>query len=88
MAVKNQKIKLSVAIKRGEKEINEVSLRNPMGGDLRGVSGLGLIQLETDAVCKVVGRVSDPMIDEATFYQMPSKDIVALGIGLSNFLGD
>lgn len=79
-------ITLAKPFKRGDTDIETVSLREPMGGDLRGVSLANLINMDIGAVGKVLSRVSNPMVDVATFENMTARDITNLSLGLVSFL--
>lgn len=71
-------VNLTNPILRGETEITQVTLREPKGGDLRGLSIQQLNQSDYNAVRTLVPRISVPPILETDFDAMPAADIAAL----------
>jgi len=88
MTENNETIVLKEPIKRGEKEITEVMLREPKAGELRGVNLSDLLQMDVVTVGKVLERVSDPMIDSRTFAKLNPVDLTNLSVGLVSFFVD
>jgi len=86
--VTNSIVKLTQPIQRGETEITEVLLREPKGGDLRGVYLADLMQMDVATVGKVVDRISTPMIDPATFAELPPVDLMAISMEVVSFFVD
>ncbi|MGX2040667.1 phage tail assembly protein [Methylocaldum sp. MU1018] len=81
-------VKLSTPIKRGDKEITEITLREPSAGELRGVSLANLLQMEVGTVSKVLERVSEPTLDAAALADLPARDLTSLSLELVNFFVD
>lgn len=86
--VNNEIVKLNQPITRGEKQITDVLLREPKGGDLRGINLSDLLQMEVGTVTRVVERISTPLIDPATFNELPPTDILNLSLGVISFFAD
>lgn len=86
--VNNEIVKLSKPIKRGDEDITEVLLREPKGGDLRGINLSDLMQMEVSSVGKVLDRISTPMIDPGTFANLPAVDLLNLSVGVVSFFVD
>ncbi|MDO8931503.1 MAG: phage tail assembly protein [Rhodocyclaceae bacterium] len=82
----NDPIKLEIPIKRGETEITEVTLRRPKSGELRGVSLIELLQMNVDAVSKVLPRISDPSLTPFEVSELDPADLVKMGAEVSSFL--
>ncbi|HEX8963632.1 MAG TPA: phage tail assembly protein [Rhodocyclaceae bacterium] len=84
---KNQSVTVTLdePIQRGEDKITEVVLRRPKAGALRGVSLMELMNMQTDAIIKVVPRVSSPTLNEPDVAGMDSADLAQLGIALAGF---
>ena len=55
-------------------------------GDLRGVSLVELMQMNTDAIVKVLPRVSHPSIVPHEVKDMDITDVLQVGTELVNFL--
>ncbi|MBR8114443.1 phage tail assembly protein [Burkholderia cenocepacia] len=77
---------LDTPIKRGEQEITEVTLRKPAAGELRGTSLNALVNLDVDALGKVLPRISSPMLTEFDVQQLDPADLVQLGVAFASFL--
>jgi hypothetical protein len=80
-------VTLTTPLKRGDTEITQITLHKPNAGALRGVSLRACLDMETDAVCTVVPRISDPKItpqEMATAIEAP--DLLQLGAALAGFL--
>lgn len=81
-----QKIQLETPIKRGESEIAAIEIRKPMAGSLRGVSLRALLDFETDAIIKVLPRISEPPLTEAECGRLDPADLVQSGAAIAYFL--
>lgn len=79
-------IKLEQPLKRGDTEITEITLHKPNSGNLRGVSLREVLEMNTDAVCTVIPRISDPKITPQEMPQIEPCDLVSMGAALANFL--
>ena len=79
-------ITLNKPIKRGEKEIGEIDLREPSAGELRGVSLGELSQLNTDAVLKLLPRLTLPAITENEADDMPVSDLMKFASAIYDML--
>jgi hypothetical protein len=86
MSNENTTVQLETPIQRGEKTISEIQLRKPNGGDLRGLSLVSLMQMETDSIIKVLPRISMPTLTENDVIHMAIGDLSQIGIVLSGFL--
>ncbi|HDR9359262.1 TPA: phage tail assembly protein [Burkholderia vietnamiensis] len=80
------KITLDTPIKRGEQEITEITLRKPAAGELRGTSLNALVNLDVDALGKVLPRISSPTLTEFDVQQLDPADLVQLGVAFASFL--
>lgn len=70
-------IMLETPIIRGETTIHEVTLRKPLGGDLRGLSIQSLMQCDYNACRTLVPRIAMPQILDTDFDTMPADDVAA-----------
>ena len=77
---------LDSPIKRGSSEINEVTLRKPMAGELRGVTLTDLLQMDVLALRKVLPRITNPTLTEHEIGQMDPADLVQLATLVTGFL--
>jgi hypothetical protein len=81
-----ESVTLDAPITRGEQTVSEVTLRKPTAGELRGTSLNALVNLDVDALCKVLPRISSPTLTEFDVQQMDSADLVQLGVAFAGFL--
>lgn len=75
-------IKLKKPLKRGDKEISEVTIREPKGGELRGVSLGDFSELNVDVILKVLPRVSSPAITEQEGESLHLMDLMSIGFAM------
>lgn len=83
---KNNTVTLDEPIKRGDKLVTEVEVRKPTAGELRGASLYELMQLNTDAMIKVLPRITIPALQEAELKQLSPADLVQLATEVVGFL--
>lgn len=79
-------VTLDKSLQRGEQTIGMIHLRKPEGGALRGVSLLDLIQMNTDAVKKVLPRISDPILTAADCEALDPADLFECAAEIAGFL--
>lgn len=79
-------ITLDTPIKRGETTIEKVTLRKPNAGELRGTSLQALVNLDVDALSKVLPRITQPTLTEAEVARMDPADLVQMGATFAGFL--
>lgn len=79
-------ITLDEPIKRGETTITRIELRKPNAGALRGCSLRALLDFETDAIIKVLPRISEPPLLEGECNRMDPADLVKAGAVIAGFL--
>ncbi|SOT45083.1 phage tail assembly protein [Burkholderia cenocepacia] len=73
-------------IVRGEQTITHVTLAKPSAGALRGTSLAALVNLDVDALRKVLPRITTPTLTEMDVTLMDPADLVALGGIFAGFL--
>lgn len=79
-------ITLDTPIVRGETRIEEVTIRSPSAGELRGIKLTDLTQFEVGTLIKIVPRISSPTIHEHEAASLGIEDLIAIGDELANFL--
>lgn len=79
-------VPLDAPIVRGETRIEEVQLRKPGSGELRGLSLVDLGQLKVDTLIKVLPRITMPPITEVEAANMEPADLLACGAEIGGFL--
>ncbi|KTT31183.1 tail fiber protein [Pseudomonas oryzihabitans] len=79
-------VTLDQPIARGETRIEQLTLRKPNAGELRGVALSDLLSLNVDAIVRVTPRISQPAITEAEVRAMDPADLVDVGGKIVGFL--
>lgn len=78
-------VPLSSSIERGKTKINEVLIRKPQGGDLRGLSLMLVAQSDYDTMVKLIPRVSEPVIHKHDLDTMDVDDLMDIGMAVAGF---
>jgi hypothetical protein len=79
-------VDLDSPITRGDQVIASITLRKPAAGELRGTSLNALVNLDVDALGKVLPRIATPVLTEFDVQQMDPADLVQLGVVFAGFL--
>lgn len=70
----------------GGKTIEEVTVRKPNAGALRGVALTDIFRLQTDAIQAVLPRVTEPPLVKQQVLELDPADLVSLGSAVMHFL--
>ncbi|RFA31324.1 hypothetical protein CAI21_01465 [Alkalilimnicola ehrlichii] len=79
-------VKLQTPIPRNGGDIVELALRKPGAGELRGLALVELLQMDVNALAKVLPRISQPTVQEREVQQMDPADLVECGGIVVSFL--
>lgn len=79
-------ITLDTPILRGETKINEIVLRQPMAGALRGARLSAVMEMDVTAMMTIIPRISTPTLTALELEAMNPADLVALSIEVVTFL--
>ncbi|HBO9264138.1 phage tail assembly protein [Pseudomonas aeruginosa] len=79
-------VPLDKPIARGANTIDSLTLRKPASGELRGVSLLELMQMDVQALSKVLPRITSPSLTPQEVSAMDPADLMACGVTVSGFL--
>lgn len=71
---------------RGNNTVDSLTLRKPASGELRGVSLLDLMQMDVQALSKVLPRITSPSLTTQEVSAMDPADLLACGVAVSGFL--
>lgn len=82
----NATVTLNAPIQRGENAIEDVRLRRPRAGELRGLNLVDLIQMEAGAVITLLPRITDPGLTEAEVSGLEAGDFINLAQEIVGFL--
>lgn len=71
-------VTLNWPIKRGDTEITSLTLRQPLGGDLRKLNSAQIVNGDTDEIFKLLPRISNPPIIASDLDAMPGMDVMEI----------
>lgn len=77
---------LDQPIVRGTTTITQVELRKPMSGELRGVSLSDILNLDVNALRKVLPRITTPTLTDIEVGRMDPADLLEIGGKVASFL--
>jgi len=88
MAARNSTVKVTIheAIKRGDKEITEITVRKPDVGALRGCSLSGLLTSNVDDIVMLLPRITTPMLTDVEVATLDPRDLVTFAGEIISFL--
>ncbi len=78
-------VKLDSPIKRGETKIEEIKLRKPKAGELRGLAIADLLNMDVNAVSTLLPRISDPILTKPDVEALETENLVLLAGETTNF---
>ncbi|WP_429118281.1 phage tail assembly protein [Aeromonas hydrophila] len=84
--MENKTVTLDQAIQRGDTTITEIQLRKPKAGEMRGLNMTDVVQMDVNALTKLLPRITTPMLTEAEIGNMDPADLMQLGSEVSTFL--
>lgn len=77
---------LDEPIKRGEQSINQITIRKPMAGELRGVSLVDLANVNVAALQIVLPRITAPTLTAHEVGRLDPADLLDIGAEVAAFL--
>lgn len=78
-------IELEQPIQRGDNQITEITLRRPLGGDLRGLTLIDVSMAKVDALTTLLPRISQPVIHANDIKTMDAADLMDIGLSVAGF---
>ncbi|ELO1553962.1 phage tail assembly protein [Aeromonas hydrophila] len=84
--MENKTVTLDQAIQRGDTTITEIQLRKPKAGEMRGLNMTDVVQMDVNALTKLLPRITTPILTEAEISNMDPADLMQLGSEVSTFL--
>lgn len=85
-SVPTEQVELDTPLQRGKQTVTAITVRKPLAGALRGVTLMDVMQMDVQALTKVLPRITDPALTEAELRNMDPADLVQLGTVVSGFL--
>ena len=77
---------LNQPVTRGETTITQLSLRKPDVGTLRGQKMTDILQMDVNALSKLLPRITSPALTEVDIGAMDPADLMQLGQEVAAFL--
>ena len=68
--MENKTVTLDQAIQRGDTTITEIQLRKPKAGEMRGLNMTDVVQMDVNALTKLLPRITTPILTEAEIGNM------------------
>jgi hypothetical protein len=89
MSTRTVKVKLKTPIKvDGKKSIEEIEIREPKAGEMRGISVLEVLRMEVTAYKQLLPRISKPILTAEQIDSLNFGDIAKIMREVSDFLED
>ena len=85
-AITAASVTLDHPIKRGDVEIDTITIRKPVSGELRGLSVSSLLNLDYIALEKLLPRITTPRLTPQDVAALDPADLVQLGSEVMDFL--
>lgn len=82
----DNRVELDEPIVRGTQTITHIDVRKPMAGELRGIALVDLLNLEVNALRKVLPRITTPTLTDHEVGRMDPADLVDIGAKVAGFL--
>ncbi len=79
-------VTLDNPIQRGEQTISDIVVRKPMAGQLRGLNMTDILQVDVNALSKLLPRITSPALTEVDIGAMDPADLMQLGQEVAAFL--
>ena len=79
-------VELDEPLHRGATTITHVTVRKPVSGSLRGVALADLLNLEVNALRKVLPRITTPALTDHEVGMLDPADLVEIGSKVASFL--
>ncbi|MEQ4541148.1 MAG: phage tail assembly protein [Billgrantia sp.] len=84
--IPTETVELDTPLTRGSQTVTHVTVRKPLSGALRGVTLTDVMNLDVQALTRVLPRITEPALTEAEVRNMDPADLVQLGSEVANFL--
>lgn len=81
----SKSVTLENPIKRGDQVITEISLRKPLAGELRGLSLIDVLNMQFNALQKLLPRITTPTLTEIEVAQLDVADLTQLSVEVTGF---
>lgn len=79
-------VELDEPIQLGDRTIEEIKLRKPISGELRGLSLVALGQMNVDELTKLLPRITMPTLPAPVLATIDPADMMAIAETITDFL--
>lgn len=79
-------VTLDTPFPRGDVTVEQVRVRKPKSGALRGISLSGLLNLDYGALETLLPRITDPLLSKQDVAALDPSDLIQLGSEVMDFL--
>jgi hypothetical protein len=79
-------VTLEEPLQRGESKIEQVTLRRPKGGALRGLNLQAILQMDVMSLRTLLPRITEPTLTANDVDNLDPADLTALGAEVASFL--
>ncbi len=80
----NKVTKLPSPITLGGKEVDELNIRMPKAGDMRGLKTADILQMDINAFSALMPRIC-PVLTQAAFYDLSPDNLTAIQVDVVDF---
>lgn len=84
--IPTETVDLDTPLQRGRQTVTQINIRKPLAGAFRGTNLVDVMQMDVQALTRVLPRITDPALTEAEIRNMNPADLVQLGSVVSGFL--
>lgn len=85
---KHVKQTFTTPIPYGDSVLNEISLRPPKAGDLRGLKLMALTEADPAIILRLTARIASPHVAEEQLYELSAYDTMRLTETVVGFFGE
>ncbi|MCV6588322.1 MAG: phage tail assembly protein [Marinobacterium sp.] len=78
-------VKLDTPLQRGDTRIEEVNLRKPKSGELRGLNLSEIITMDVNSLQKLLPRITLPSLTEHEISELDPADLMELATETASF---
>ena len=80
------KVELDTPVIRKSGNVETITLRKPKAGELRGLNLTDILNMDVNALGKLLPRITSPVLTEQEVQNMDPADLVQLGGEVAGFL--
>lgn len=78
-------VQLTSHLIRGETEVNEITLREPKSGELRGLKLVALMEMDVNSMRIILPRITQPALTKSEAESLNMHDLMNIGMEIVGF---